>query len=172
MNHHFQQNFNQNFNPQFQQQQPTNGFNPQQMPQQQQQQPAPTFAAPHLPSINNVQESVKSFTNEAAAPTVETTPLPVATSESHSEISTEVSPIAATQSNSQIARDMLLAKAKAFRESQVGQPATPEKPTHPEQLTMIDEGKQIEEARKMARDILEVPAFIRRKQQNQESHQN
>ncbi|OFZ31528.1 MAG: cell division protein FtsZ [Bdellovibrionales bacterium RIFCSPHIGHO2_01_FULL_40_29] len=170
MNQQFQQNFNQNFNPQYQQQS-ANGMNPQQMPQQQQQ-PAPTFTAPHFPSINNVQESVKSFTNEAAAPTVETTPLPVATSESHSEISTEVSPIAATQSNSQIARDMLLAKAKAFRESQVGQPATTEKPAHPEQLTMIDEGKQIEEARKMARDILEVPAFIRRKQQNQESHQN
>ncbi len=31
-------------------------------------------------------------------------------------------------------------------------------------LSMMDEEKQVEEARKMARDILEVPAFIRKKQ--------
>ena len=125
----------------------------------------------HLPSINNVQESVQSFTNEAMANLVETSTAPAAapqtfqaTTDMNSEISTEISPIAATNSTSQIARDMLLAKAKAFRESQVGQSATTEKMTHPEQLTMMDEGKQIEEARKMARDILEVPAFIRKKQ--------
>ena len=43
-----------------------------------------------------------------------------------------------------------------------------EKTTHPEQLTMMDEERlnqqQMEDARKMARDILEVPAFIRKKQ--------
>ncbi len=200
MNQQFQQNFNQNFVPQytqpnpqmpqqFQQQQPAHaapGFMAPQMPQ-----PPPAFMAPtgsgasHLPSINNVQESVKSFTNEVAMPTVETTPSPISNQqsnqvsnqnihqESHAEISSEISPLAATSthSNSQIARDMLLAKAKAFRESQVNQPATTEKAAHPEQLTMMDEGRQIEEARKMARDILEVPAFIRRKQ-NQENHQN
>ncbi len=204
MNQQFQQNFNQNFVPQyiqpnpqmpqqFQQQQPAPaapGFVAPQMPQ-----PPPAFMAPtglggsHLPSINNVQESVKSFTSEVVMPTVETTPSPISNQqsnhvsnqvsnqsihqESHAEISSEISPLAATSthSNSQIARDMLLAKAKAFRESQVNQPATTEKAAHPEQLTMMDEGRQIEEARKMARDILEVPAFIRRKQ-NQENHQN
>jgi hypothetical protein len=57
---------------------------------------------------------------------------------------------------------MLLAKAKAFRENQGHQVS--EKGHHPEQLSMIDEEKQVEEARKMARDILEVPAFIRKKQ--------
>lgn len=121
----------------------------------------------HLPSISNVQESVQSFTNETMANLVETSAAPaqnLQTTEMNSEISTEISPIAASNSTSQIARDMLLAKAKAFRESQVGQSAMAEKMSHPEQLTMMDEGKQIEEARKMARDILEVPAFIRKKQ--------
>ncbi len=183
MNQQFQQNFNQNFVPQYMQPNP-------QMPQQFQQPAAPSFVAPqmppppafpmpsvtgasHLPSINNVQESVKYFTNEVTMPSVETTPSPIMHAESHAEISSEISPLAATNthSNSQIARDMLLAKAKAFRESQVNQAVTPEKTAHPEQLTMMDEGKQIEEARKMARDILEVPAFIRRKQ-NQENHQS
>lgn len=129
----------------------------------------------HLPSINNVQESVQSFTNEAMANLVETSPAPAQVMQSMetntSSISTEISPIAATNSTSQIARDMLLAKAKAFRESQVGQSGVIEKMAHPEQLTMMDEGKQLEEARKMARDILEVPAFIRKKQ-GLESTQN
>ncbi len=191
MNQQFQQNFNQNFVPQ--------NFQPNlQMPQQFQQQPtattgmnapqmqqSPVFntqpaygnpmtqSSPHLPSIGNVQESVKSFTSEVTSPNLDTTPSPIAHQEMHSEISSEISPIAATNthSNSQIARDMLLAKAKAFRESQVNQTVPSEKMAHPEQLTMMDESKQIEEARKMARDILEVPAFIRRKQ-NQETHQN
>ncbi|MBC7465827.1 MAG: hypothetical protein H7256_07530, partial [Bdellovibrio sp.] len=133
--------------------------------------PNAMMATGHLPSINNVQESVQSFMNETMANLVETSPAPAAapqmfqaTTDMNSEISTEISPIAATNSTSQIARDMLLAKAKAFRESQVGQSAVTEKISHPEQLTMMDEGKQIEEARKMARDILEVPAFIRKKQ--------
>ena len=182
MNQQFQQNFNQNFNPQYNQQ----TMHPQQpmssqpmqgqpiMPPQFQQQPvmttAPVFTPPHFPSINNVQESVKSFTNEVAANNLETTHSTMLNQDLNSEISSEVSPIAATSSNSQIARDMLLAKAKAFRESQTGLPQANDKMVHPEQLTMMDEGKQIEEARKMARDILEVPAFIRRKQ-NQETQQ-
>lgn len=156
MNQQFQQNFNPQFNPHFnpqQMMQPSQSAPLQQQFQQQATMPQ-TFVAPHFPSINNVQESVKSFTNEVV-PTLETT----------AEISSEVSPIAAMNSNAQMARDMLLAKAKAFRELQIGQPsALAEKATAPEQLTMMDEGKQIEEARKMARDILEVPAFIRRKQ--------
>ncbi len=39
-----------------------------------------------------------------------------------------------------------------------------DKSIHPEQLSMMDEERQFEDARKMARDILEVPAFIRKKQ--------
>lgn len=188
-----QQTQNQNFQPQMPSFNPNmmpNSFgqNPmqnmqqmQQQPQQQQQAASIVQAQPqmpqsfmpaammtgHLPSISNVQESVQSFTSETMANLVETSPAPtqtLQTTEMNSEISTEISPIAATNSTSQIARDMLLAKAKAFRESQVGQTAMPEKMSHPEQLTMMDEGKQIEEARKMARDILEVPAFIRKKQ--------
>ena len=184
MNQQFQQNFNQNFNPQYSQQsshqtnqqtmQPQQAMQGQHMPQQFQQQPImtapPLFTPPHFPSINNVQESVKSFTSEIAATNMETTQSPILNQDLNLEISTEVSPIAATSSNSQMARDMLLAKAKAFRESQTGLPQTTDKIVHPEQLTMIDEGKQIEEARKMARDILEVPAFIRRKQ-NQDTQQ-
>ena len=174
MNQQYQQNFNPQFAPNFNQQMPA--FNPNMMPHQQS--TPQGFTAPHFPSINNVQESVKNFTSEAHL-SLETVQAPVQSpsqaniqSTLHSnipsaeanDISTEISPIAAMNSNSQVARDMLLAKAKAFRESQVGQHVAPEKIAHPEQLTMMDEGKQIEEARKMARDILEVPAFIRRKQ--------
>ena len=118
-----------------------------------------TFNPPHLPSINNVQESIKSFTNELPPAHVETTPSPITPAEG--DLTSEISPVAANSTN---ARDMLLAKAKAFRETQGVQPAAPEKSLHPEQLTMMDEEKQVEEARKMARDILEVPAFIRKKQ--------
>jgi len=64
----------------------------------------------------------------------------------------------------QSARDMLLAKARAFREAQ-GLTTTDDKNISPEQLSMINEDQQqVENARKMARDILEVPAFIRKKQ--------
>ncbi len=64
-------------------------------------------------------------------------------------------------------RDILIAKAKAFKESQG-------KGLQPEQLSMeVDMEQSVEEARKMAREILsapfssqnlEVPAFIRKKQ--------
>ncbi|MFZ3228657.1 MAG: cell division protein FtsZ [Pseudobdellovibrio sp.] len=201
MNQAFNANFNQPVaNQNFQQQMPAfnpnqmaNPYAQQPMQQQAQQMPNQMFqqtAAPivqaqtnmpqsfmpaaHLPAINSVQESVQSFTNEAMANLVETTttaPQTLHGIETASQISTEISPIAATNSTSQIARDILLAKAKAFRESQVGQSALTEKYSHPEQLTMMDEGKQIEEARKMARDLLEVPAFIRKKQ-GLETNQN
>ena len=62
-----------------------------------------------------------------------------------------------------------LAKAKAFRETQNATATTTtsnqeESFFQPEQLSMMDDQKQVEEAKKMARDILEVPAFIRKKQ--------
>ena len=70
------------------------------------------------------------------------------------------------------ARDMLIAKAKAFRESQ----EIKQKHTNPEQLSMnVDrtEEQSLEDARRMAREVLsspfanqnlEVPAFIRKRQ--------
>lgn len=142
---------------------------------QQFQQPAPQVMMPPaptqtLPPITNVQESIKSFTNEMntemMAPTQQPAPLvsaPVETSIPEAPLSSDVSPLASANASSiTTARDMLLAKAKAFRENQTQVPA--EKQISPEQLSMMDEEKQFEDARKMARDILEVPAFIRKKQ--------
>jgi cell division protein FtsZ len=134
------------------------------------QQPMATVSMPpmlenSLPSINNVQESIKSFTNEVQlqeqiqVSTAIEEAGPIAT-----ELTTEVSPVAASVSAATTARDMLLAKAKAFRETQISQVVAPEKAVNPEQLSMMDEEKHFEDARKMARDILEVPAFIRKKQ--------
>lgn len=141
---------------------PATALNAQQLAQQQaamyaqmmQQMMPPQTPAPQqassLPPIANVQESVKSFTEPetVAAPS----------ESSGQDLSTAISPVATSVSS---ARDMLLAKAKAFRETQ---PALSEENNSPEQLSMMDENKQVEDARKMARDILEVPAFIRKKQ--------
>jgi len=169
--------------------------------------PAPVQAQT-LPSITNVQESIKNFTQpEMAAPaaiqtevaqTVVTTaataqggmtqsssiaanfsdvqPQSIVQVEIQKDFSTAVSPVTmqaqATQqpaaaqpaAQAQSARDMLLAKARAFREAQ-GITTTDDKNISPEQLSMINEDQQqVENARKMARDILEVPAFIRKKQ--------
>jgi cell division protein FtsZ len=156
--------------PQQQFQQPT--YNQYQQPMMSQQQ-APVNVMPQvmmppvvestLPSINNVQESIKSFANEVnAQQEVQTEVLNSYETEMQiSDLSTDVSPVAASATT---ARDMLLAKAKAFRETQISQVVTQDKGAHPEQLSMMDEEKHFEEARKMARDILEVPAFIRKKQ--------
>lgn len=120
--------------------------------------PAPAVT---LPSIDNVQESVKTFTHEPEvafeAPALET-------STPEENLTAEVSPVATTTASVTTARDMLLAKAKAFRETQISQVVTQDKSIHPEQLSMMDEERQFEDARRMARDILEVPAFIRKKQ--------
>jgi cell division protein FtsZ len=113
-----------------------------------------------LPSIDNVQESVKTFTHDVIenfeAPILERTVL-------EENLSSEISPVATTTASVTTARDILLAKAKAFRETQI-QVVSSDKGIHPEQLSMMDEERQFEDARKMARDILEVPAFIRKKQ--------
>jgi cell division protein FtsZ len=130
-----------------------------------------------LPPMQAVQETVHAFASEEnTAPVFATPTMTTATDVKFEtpvaqDFSTAVSPLktqeiqAEATSTAQTARDLLLAKAKAFRESQT----TPaEEKTHPEQLTMMDEDRQsqlqLEEARKMARDILEVPAFIRKKQ--------
>ncbi|MBC7458151.1 MAG: hypothetical protein H7235_07730, partial [Bdellovibrionaceae bacterium] len=141
--------------------------------------PAPFVQNPEpvhvLPPIANVQESVKSF---AAQDTMNTNiPNMIETTAAiepqfSQDFSSAVSPTATNtmENNTATARDMLLAKAKAFRETQQGAGnnmmanTVEEKSFHPEQLSMMDDQKQVEEAKKMARDILEVPAFIRRKQ--------
>ena len=125
-----------------------------------------------LPSINNVQESIKSFTHDVVTNEMNIEiPLPIEIQATEtvlgapeSNFSTEVSPVAASATHATTARDMLLAKAKAFRETQISQVGNHDKSIHPEQLSMMDEEKQFEDARKIARDILEVPAFIRKKQ--------
>ncbi len=159
--------------PAYMQQHPQQQMNPfYQQPMMQPQQPAQMQQTAQIqPAIFNqplhtVQESIKSFTHEVVTAAVETTPIPVAAPPTISaaieaDLTTEISPVASTSAT---ARDMLLAKAKAFRETQTGQPIPQDKIAHPEQLSMMDEEKQVEEARKMARDILEVPAFIRKKQ--------
>jgi cell division protein FtsZ len=132
----------------------------------------PPQATQTLPSIDNVQESIKSFTHDVMAHEMDMEVPPLADFQTTETVlaapepnfSTEISPVAASSSNSTTARDMLLAKAKAFRETQIGQVGNNDKSIHPEQLSMMDEEKQYEDARKIARDILEVPAFIRKKQ--------
>ena len=129
-------------------------------PMMQPQMPVP-MQAQILPTIQQVQESVKTLAQ--MEPVIENTMTQNA-AEINQDLSSAVSP---TATSSQTARDLLLAKAKAFREMQThtaASSAVEEKAIHPEQLSMMDEDKQIEEARKMARDILEVPAFIRKKQ--------
>lgn len=80
-------------------------------------------------------------------------------------------PVAPEVSASVSARDMLIAKARAFKESQGVQ----QKHQQPEQLSMnVDPNEQsLEDARRMAREVLsspfssqnlEVPAFIRKRQ--------
>jgi cell division protein FtsZ len=140
--------------------------------------PVATPAQTHvLPPMQAVQESVQAFAAEENTAPVFATPSVAAAPEAKFEtpvaqdFSTAVSPLktqeiqAEATTTAQTARDLLLAKAKAFRESQT---TAVEEKTHPEQLTMMDEDRQsqlqLEEARKMARDILEVPAFIRKKQ--------
>lgn len=119
--------------------------------------PAPAVT---LPSIDNVQESVKTFTHEPE----ETFESPALNATPEESLTAEVSPVATSTASITTARDMLLAKAKAFRETQISQVVSTDKSIHPEQLSMMDEERQFEDARRMARDILEVPAFIRKKQ--------
>lgn len=89
-------------------------------------------------------------------------------------------PLAAPKEEKPLPVDLLLAKAKAFRESQEQKksPATPPPAapaSAPEQLRMNLEStdSEVERARRMAREVtsatfdlrdLEIPAFIRRRQ--------
>lgn len=98
---------------------------------------------------------------------------PAAVTPAIEEVAEPISPISADPMlNSTVsARDMLIAKAKAFKETQ----GIVQKPAQPEQLSMnVDSEQQsLEEARRMAREVLsspftnqnlEVPAFIRKRQ--------
>jgi cell division protein FtsZ len=125
-----------------------------------------------LPSIDSVQETVEAFTTDEQSTDVYATPAVEVQAETtmDQDFSSAVSPLKTqdmhAKEQTSTARDLLLAKARAFRESQITH--TEETVAHPEQLTMMDEERQnqdqIENARKMAREILEVPAFIRKKQ--------
>lgn len=117
---------------------------PQQQPQQQQQ---PMAAAPVAPAPEMMQQP---------APLV-TPPI---------DMPTPIVPNDAAGTS----RDLLLAKARAFKASQ----ELKAKYSHPEQLAMnIESDPSLEEARRMAREVLsspfgnqnlEVPAFIRKRQ--------
>ena len=99
-----------------------------------------------------------------AIPSIEEVPAPVSQAISH-EVATPLNPL----DNSVNSREMLMAKARAFRESQ----DIKSKHAQPEQLSMNMEEASLEEARRMARDVLsssfagqnlDVPAFIRKRQ--------
>lgn len=116
---------------------------------------APTPA--ELPPIKTVQNTVATFTQEHAK-AIENVP--------SGETATPLNPL---DPNSATSRDLLMAKMKAFKESE----QIKAKYNQPEQLSMNMEDPSLEEARRMAREVLsspfsgqnlEVPAFIRKKQ--------
>lgn len=155
-----------------------------QMPQMPQMQQMP---AVELPPISAVQTQVATFThqpqqNEVAPQVTETVvvpPVAAVTPEEAQQAAQNVLPQTgevATPIQPQVEsglspRDLLLAKARAFKESQ----DLKARHHNPEQLSMnVDHEQQsLEEARRMAREVLsspfssqnlEVPAFIRKKQ--------
>lgn len=148
-----------------------------------------------FPPISAVQNSVNQFTHEAM-PVVEEAPViqhqqqPVIATQQYQapaqpqSLQPGVAPVQAKESvvlpapsiispNESLlnSRDMLMAKARAFKESQ----DLKSKHAGPEQLSMMmeNESASLEEARKMARDVLsssfhgqnlDVPSFIRKRQ--------
>ncbi|UXR64440.1 cell division protein FtsZ [Bdellovibrio bacteriovorus] len=152
----------------------------------------PQMPAVELPPISAVQSQVMTFTHQPqqteAAPQVTETvvvpPVAAVTPQMAQQAAQNVAaqaPVAPSQEvatpiqpqveSSLTPRDMLLAKARAFKESQ----DLKSKHSNPEQLSMnVDHEQQsLEEARRMAREVLsspfssqnlEVPAFIRKKQ--------
>nr|HRO66674.1 cell division protein FtsZ [Pseudobdellovibrionaceae bacterium] len=118
---------------------------------------APSAAPQGLPPITAVQTTVAHYTQENA-PVIESLP--------SAEVPTPIAPVEDVPASS---RDLLVAKMKAFKESQ----DIKAKHNHPKQLSMNMEDPSLEEARRMAREVLsspfagqnlEVPAFIRKKQ--------
>lgn len=146
-----------------------------------------------LPPIGSVQSAVMNFTQENPAPvapqvqhhqSMQQAQQPVSSTVNHqapvqnSQEYHQQMPVAPQHQNAAVlssdealtARDLLLAKARAFRENQEHKKSIP-----PEQLSMnVDmERESLEEARRMAREVasapypqqnnLDVPAFIRKK---------
>lgn len=152
------------------------------MPQMAQQpaQPAPM----ELPPINTVQSQVMNYTQETvrttqtapatevpAAQPVQPPQAPVQNMSAPMPAQEVATPIQPQVEAGVSPRDMLLAKARAFKESQ----DLKARHSNPEQLSMnVEQEKDsLEEARRMAREVLsspfssqnlEVPAFIRKKQ--------
>lgn len=96
------------------------------------------------------------------------------------EVATPTQPVENVSSDSMLStRDLLIAKARAFKESQSIRQKHHPVPGQPEQLSLgVEDQQALEDARKMAREVLntpftnqnlEVPAFIR-KRQNQDSN--
>lgn len=165
-----------------------------QMPQMPQMPAMPQMPSVELPPIAAVQSQVMNFTHQPqqteAAPQVTETvvvpPVAAVTPQEAQQAAQSVAPQVPVQQQpgQEVAtpiqpqveagvspRDMLLAKARAFKEIQ----DLKSKHNNPEQLSMnVDHEKQsLEEARRMAREVLsspfssqnlEVPAFIRKKQ--------
>lgn len=129
-------------------------------------------STPAMPQFNLNQQPVPAYMSTPVSPVAPATPV----AEPLSPVAQHPVPTAApaqTASDVLSARDMLIAKAKAFKESQDFK----QKTTHtPEQLSMNVENQEqqsLEEARRMAREVLsspfssqnlEVPAFIRKRQ--------
>lgn len=138
--------------------------------------PATPVAAPiepQVPTMSAVQSAVAQFTQDhpVVLPTMPTIETQIAVNVPASPVT--VTPAAPTVLNSDealTARDLLLAKARAFRENQ----EIKSRQSQPEQLTMnVDlERESLEDARRLAREVatspfpqnLDVPAFIRKKQ--------
>ncbi|MEK6773713.1 MAG: cell division protein FtsZ [Bdellovibrionota bacterium] len=126
-----------------------------------------------LPPIAKVQNTVMNYTQENEVPTAAPMPQPAMPVMNPPPLVTPpmdmATPIVPSESavNS---RDLLLAKAKAFKDSQ----ELKAKYNQPEQLAMnMESDPSLEEARRMAREVLsspfgnqnlEVPAFIRKRQ--------
>lgn len=125
-------------------------------------QPQPQMVSPPPAQMAPVESPMAAPHQQAVAPV----PPPVETPEIISPVATPQPPESGVT-----ARDMLIAKARAFKESQ----ELKQKHQQPEQLSMnVDPTEQsLEEARRMAREVLsspfssqnlEVPAFIRKRQ--------
>lgn len=142
--------------------------------------PAPMVPHIELPPIGVVQTAVQTqqvvFQEQvqavASTPAVPTPAPSASVAQAIPNVNNETpTPIAPIEPSQLSTRDMLMAKMKAFKESQ----EIKAKYTQPEQLSLNVEMEQqsLEDARKMAREILsspftnqnlEVPAFIRKRQ--------
>lgn len=140
------------------------------------QQPAQPVETPKvdLPSISSVQSAIMNFTQENPTPVAPQVNFQAPVAPAPQEVQAPPAPTipqanVLSSDEALTARDLLLAKARAFRENQ-----DVKRSQQPEQLSMnVDSEKEsLEEARRMAREVatspfpqnLDVPAFIRKKQ--------